>query len=42
MDEKIVAEYSRGYRIGDRLLRPARVSVGRSSELSKQAGEQVN
>lgn len=26
---KVLAEYSRGYRIGDRLLRPARVKVGR-------------
>lgn len=29
---KVVAEYTRGYRVGDRLLRPARVKVGRSSE----------
>lgn len=29
---KVLAEYSRGYRIGDRLLRPARVKVGRYSE----------
>jgi len=28
-DGKITAEYSRGYRFGDRLLRPARVQVGR-------------
>lgn len=27
---KVVAEYTRGYRIGDRLLRPARVKVGRA------------
>ncbi len=26
---KVIAEYSKGYRIGDRLLRPARVKVGR-------------
>lgn len=36
---KVVAEYTRGYRIGDRLLRPARVKVGRSSEKTKTAGE---
>lgn len=29
-DGLVIAEYSRGYRIGDRLLRPARVQVGRS------------
>lgn len=36
---KVVAEYTRGYRMGDRLLRPARVKVGRSSERMKTAGE---
>jgi molecular chaperone GrpE len=30
-DGKVLAEYSRGYRIGDRLLRPAKVKVGRYS-----------
>src|SRR6476661_8886082 len=29
MDGKVVGEYGRGFRIGDRLLRPARVQVGR-------------
>ena len=29
-DGMIIAEYSRGYRFGDRLLRPARVQVGRA------------
>jgi molecular chaperone GrpE len=29
-DGTVVAEYSRGYRFGDRLLRPARVQVGRA------------
>ncbi|MCA1601065.1 MAG: nucleotide exchange factor GrpE [Acidobacteria bacterium] len=28
---KVVAEYTSGYRIADRLLRPARVKVGRAS-----------
>jgi molecular chaperone GrpE len=32
MDGKVVAEYSRGFRMGDRLLRPARVKVGRAPE----------
>ncbi|HEX5888964.1 MAG TPA: nucleotide exchange factor GrpE [Pyrinomonadaceae bacterium] len=30
MDGIVVDEYSRGYRIGDRLLRPSRVKVGRA------------
>ncbi|MDQ4121311.1 MAG: nucleotide exchange factor GrpE [Acidobacteriota bacterium] len=30
-DGVVTAEYSRGYRFGDRLLRPARVQVGRAS-----------
>jgi molecular chaperone GrpE len=29
MDGKVINEYGRGFRIGDRLLRPARVRVGR-------------
>ncbi|MFN2481220.1 MAG: nucleotide exchange factor GrpE [Pyrinomonadaceae bacterium] len=29
-DGEITAEYSRGYRLGDQLVRPARVQVGRS------------
>ena len=32
MDGKVIEEYSRGFRIGERLLRPARVKVGRASE----------
>jgi molecular chaperone GrpE len=32
MDGKVISEYSRGFRIGDRLLRPARVKVGRAGE----------
>lgn len=36
-DEKITAEYSRGYRFGERLLRPARVQVGKA--LAQKAGE---
>jgi molecular chaperone GrpE len=31
MDGKVISEYSRGFRMGDRLLRPARVQVGRGS-----------
>jgi molecular chaperone GrpE len=36
-DGKITAEYSRGYRFGDRLLRPARVQVGKA--MAQTAGE---
>jgi len=38
MDGKIIEEYSRGFRIGDRLLRPAQVRVGRLQQ-SKRASE---
>jgi molecular chaperone GrpE len=40
MDGKVIEEYSRGFRMGDRLLRPARVKVGRASEQTRQATEQ--
>lgn len=36
-DGKITAEYSRGYRFGDKLLRPARVQVGKGR--AQSAGE---
>ncbi|MGQ0542613.1 MAG: nucleotide exchange factor GrpE [Blastocatellia bacterium] len=36
-DGKITAEYSRGYKLGNRLLRPARVQVGKGR--SQSAGE---
>jgi len=36
-DGKIVAEYSRGYKFGDKLLRPARVQVGKT--IADSAGE---
>ena len=36
-DGKIVGEFSRGYKMGDRLLRPARVQVGRGR--AQTAGE---
>ena len=29
MDGRVISEYSRGFRMGDRLIRPARVTVGR-------------
>jgi molecular chaperone GrpE len=32
---KVVAQHTRGYRIGERLLRPARVKVGRHSNRAK-------
>jgi len=34
MDGRVIAEYSRGFRMGDRLLRPARVKVGRATKQS--------
>jgi molecular chaperone GrpE len=39
MDGKVIQEYSRGFRMGDRLLRPARVKVGRAGQ-ARQASEQ--
>lgn len=36
-DGKITSEYSRGYKFGDRLLRPARVQVGKAR--AQSAGE---
>jgi len=36
---KVITEYARGYKIADRLLRPARVKVGRYSERANQAFE---
>lgn len=39
MDGKVIAEYSRGFRIGDRLLRPARVKVGRAAGQAREATE---
>ena len=36
---RVLAEHSRGYKIGDRLLRPARVKVGRYSEKANRAVE---
>ncbi|HJU55484.1 MAG TPA: nucleotide exchange factor GrpE [Pyrinomonadaceae bacterium] len=38
-DGVVTAEYSRGYKFGDRLLRPARVQVGRAQGEAKQAAE---
>ena len=32
MDGKVISEYSRGFKLGDRLLRPARVKVGRTTQ----------
>ena len=39
MDGRVIEEYSRGFRMGDRLLRPARVKVGRSASQARQASE---
>ena len=38
-DGIVTAEYSRGYKIGDRLLRPARVQVGRAQAGAKSVAE---
>ncbi|HWT01944.1 MAG TPA: nucleotide exchange factor GrpE [Pyrinomonadaceae bacterium] len=38
-DNTVTAEYSRGYKLGDRLLRPARVQVGRAQGEAKKAAE---
>jgi molecular chaperone GrpE len=38
-DGIVTAEYSRGYRMGERLLRPARVQVGRGQAERKTAAE---
>ena len=38
-DGVVTAEYSRGYKFGDRLLRPARVQVGRAQGEAKTAAE---
>lgn len=34
---KVIAEHTRGYRVGDRLLRPARVKVGKAAEKAQGA-----
>jgi molecular chaperone GrpE len=38
-DGEVTAEYSRGYKMGERLLRPARVQVGRAQGEAKKAAE---
>ena len=38
-EDKVLEEYARGYKIGERLLRPARVKVGRSSGKANRAVE---
>lgn len=39
MDGRVIEEYSRGFRMGDRLLRPARVKVGHAPEQAREATE---
>lgn len=39
LDGQVTAVYSRGYRIGNQLLRPARVQVGRARGEAQAAGE---
>lgn len=41
MDGRVIEEYSRGFRMGDRLLRPARVKVGRAVSQSTDYTEDV-
>lgn len=36
-DDKITAEYSRGYRFGEKLLRPAKVQVGKATGTNGQS-----
>ncbi len=38
-DGEVIAEYTRGYKMGDLLLRPARVQVGRASGKSDSASQ---
>lgn len=38
-DGTVIEEYGRGYKLGDRLLRPARVQVGRARNEAKKAAE---
>ena len=37
MDGRVISEYSRGFRMGDKLLRPARVKVGRARDHAQKA-----
>lgn len=37
--DKVLVQYARGYRMGERLLRPARVKVGRAAARANQAGD---
>jgi molecular chaperone GrpE len=39
-DHTVTAEYSRGYRLGRQLLRPARVQVGRASNTALASGKE--
>jgi len=40
MDGRVISEYSRGFRMGDRLIRPARVTVGRAAEQARTAPQE--
>lgn len=39
MDGRVISEYSKGFKIGERLLRPARVKVGRTTPEARNATE---
>jgi molecular chaperone GrpE len=36
---RVIAQHTRGYKLGDRLLRPARVKVGRYTDSARNVGE---
>jgi len=40
MDGRVISEYSRGFRMGERLLRPARVRVGRAAAATDESDNQ--
>ena len=39
MEGQVIVEHARGYRMGNRLLRPAQVKVGRSPDKAREAAE---
>ena len=41
MDGRVISEYSRGFRMGDRLLRPARVQVGRAPKTDEPSNRHL-
>jgi molecular chaperone GrpE (heat shock protein) len=39
LEDQVIAEHARGYRMGNRLLRAAQVKVGRSLDKVREAAE---